>query len=151
MAYSQQDPTVYLDPVTSQYYTMQTIAPQNYGGGNNFMGNNQYHMGMGGYQRSNGNSLADYANRNNNYAMPITKRKNTGDISMVNKMMQNRQPYQYNVPTLEQMFPQMAMPMINFNNNTGGAGQFLGGLLGSSPMLSQANAAPASSGAGRFA
>jgi hypothetical protein len=111
----------YLDPVTNQYYTEQTIRPtQSY--------NN---MGMG---------LANYLgvrNNNNNYMMPRTVRNYTGDVSVVNRMMQNRQPYQYNVPSIAQMFPSMAMPNMDFSQYTGGAGQFLGGLLGSNPMMMQ--------------
>ena len=112
----------YLDPVTNQYYTEQTIRPtQNY--------NN---MGMG---------LASYlGNRNNSYMMPRTVRNYTGDVSVVNRMMQNRQPYQYNVPSIAQMFPSMAMPNMDFSQYTGGAGQFLGGLLGSNPMMMQPSA-----------
>jgi hypothetical protein len=140
MSSKKQDPTVYLDPVTSQYYTNQIYTPSsqnNMGGG--YMGMNR-NMGL----------ASIYGNRNNNYAMPQTRRNYTGQMSVVNQMMQNRQPYQYNAPSVASMFPSMAMPMMNFNQGTGGASQFLGGLLGNSPMLSQGNA-PASSGAGRFA
>jgi hypothetical protein len=145
-----QDGTIKLDPITSEYYTEQTVMPsQNYYGGNNFMGNNSGYMGMGGYQQANGGQYGmSNIGRNNNRMMPRTIRTNTGDISMVNKMIQNRQPYQYNVPSIAEMFPQLAIPMNQ--QYTGGVGQFMGGLLGNSPMLSQANA-PASSGAGRFA
>lgn len=144
-----QNNTVYLDPITSGYYTQQTYTPyQNYGG-NNFMGNNSGYMGMGGYQQANGGQYGmGSIGRNNNYGVPQIIRTNTGQVSMVNKMMQNRQPYQYNVPSVASMFPSMAMPMMNSQQYAGGSGQFLGGLLGNSPMLSNA---PASSGAGRFA
>ena len=133
MAYSAQDQTQYLDPNTSQYYTEQTYQPMqnNYG----FMGggmNNSYRpnfMGLGGMF-------------GNNYGMPRTIRKNTGDISMVNKAMQNRQPYQYNVPSVAQMFPLMAMPNMDFSQYQGGAGRFLGGLLGNAPMTANNIAMP---------
>jgi len=166
MAYTQKDSTVYLDPVTSQYYTNEVYTPQRYGG-NNFMGNNSGYMGMGGFQQANGGYGSNAMFRSVPTGSPEhnaryktlmtnlfgTRRNYTGDISMVNKMMQNRQPYQYNAPSIASMFPQMAMPIMN-QQYTGGAGQFMGGLLGNSPMLSQGNApmtAPASSGAGRFA
>jgi len=115
----------YLDPVTNQYYTEQTFMPR------------QRNIGSQG--------LSDFANSsygfNNSMNMPRTVRTNTGQISVVNQMMQNRQPYQYNVPSIAQMFPQMAMPNMDFSQYTGGAGQFLGGLLGSNPMMMQPNAA----------
>lgn len=138
--------TQYLDPTTGQYYTEQVYTPPanpyfaigNNGGGIN---NNYSPYGMTSY----GNSMIN---------APRTIRKNTGDISQVWKTMQNRQPYEYNVPSIESMFPLMTMPtMGNFQPSayTGGAGQFLGGLLGNAPMATN-NAAPApSSGAGRFA
>lgn len=123
MSSKQPDQTQYIDPVTNQYYTEQTIRPtQSYNS-----------MGMG---------LASYLNnRNNSYMMPRTVRNYTGDVSVVNRMMQNRQPYQYNVPSIAQMFPSMAMPNMDFSQYTGGAGQFLGGLLGSNPMMMQPNTA----------
>lgn len=139
MAYSQQNDTQYLDPLTGQYYTEQVYVPPMRNGYMSMGGFVPYgNMGMGGMF---GNSMMN---------MPRTIRKNTGDISQVWKMMQNRQPYQYNVPTLASLFPAMTMPTMNNmqpTQYTGGAGQFLGGLLGVAPMASEA---PASSGAGRF-
>lgn len=117
MSSKQSDQTQYLDPVTSQYYTEQTMMP---------MQNDYNNRNMG--------QVSIIGNRYNSFMMPRTVRTNTGDISMVNKMMQNRQPYQYNVPSIAQMFPSMAMPNMDFSQYTGGAGQFLGGLLGSNPM-----------------
>jgi hypothetical protein len=142
MPNAKQDSTVYLDPVTNQYYTQQTYRPIKT---NRFLSGSGGLDGIGGF---NANDL--YGGMGGTSSIPQTVRNYTGDISVVNRMMQNRQPYQYNVPSVASMFPSMAMPMMNFNQGTGGAGQFLGGLLGNSPMLSQANA-PASSGAGRFA
>lgn len=116
--------TQYLDPNTGQYYTQQTYMPQNYGG----------YYGMGGYQggfNGMGGTVGMYGR--NNYMMPKTTRTNTGDISMVFKQMQNRQPYNYNVPSIAEMFPLMAMPNMDFSQYQGGAGQFLGGLLGNAP------------------
>lgn len=117
MSSKQPDQTQYLDPLTSQYYTEQIMMPMQ----NNY---NNRNMGL----------ASIIGNRNNSYMMPRTVRTNTGDISMVNQAMQNRQPYQYNVPSIAQMFPSMAMPSMDFSQYTGGAGRFLGGLLGSNPM-----------------
>lgn len=116
MSSKQPDQTQYLDPLTSQYYTEQTMMPM--------QNNNNRNMGL----------ASIIGNRNNSFMMPRTVRTNTGDISMVNKTLQNRQPYQYNVPSIAQMFPSMAMPSMDFSQYTGGAGRFLGGLLGSNPM-----------------
>lgn len=122
MEYNQPD-NVQLDPNTGQYYTEQTYAPpQNMYGGYNTMGGYQ-----GGYQ---GGGIAGMYG-NNNYGMPRTTRTNTGDRSMVWEQMQNRQPYQYNAPSVAQMFPSMSMPSQQY---TGGAGQFLNGLLGNVAM-----------------
>ena len=71
---------------------------------------------------------------------------NTSNQSQVAKMLANRQPYQYNAPSAQQLFPGMGNPMMGtmptqaqgnpmFSGNFG-AGRFLGGnqsgLLGSS-------------------
>ena len=153
MAYSAQDNTQYLDPITSEYYTMQQNAAPSIRAGN-FMGGG--FMGGGGYNggMSGGFMGGGYNAGIGRYQAPQPVRVNTGDISMVNRMLQNRQPYQYNVPSMESMFPSMTMPtMGNFQPNEyyGGVSQFLGGLLGNAPMTAS-NEAPAamSSGAGRF-
>ena len=144
MAYYQQDETQYLDPITSQYYTMQTYASP-------MMNRNYSPYGVGGGYTPYG--AASYGNPiNNMYQAPRTVRRNTGDISVVNRMLKNRQPYEYNVPSIASMFPSMTMPtMGNYQPTayTGGAGQFLGGLLGNAPMTGVAPA-DMSSGAGRF-
>lgn len=128
------DQQIYLDQATGQYYTLTTPQVPTYGM-NNAFGWNQglgaiYGM-MGGYN-------------------PTPVRKDTGDISMVWKALQNQTPYQYNVPSIASMFPSLIMPSMNNSQPTqytGGAGQFLGGLLGSgAPQASQQT----SSGAGRF-
>lgn len=109
------------------------------------------YYGIGGYQSANGGNfgMANYAN-NNIYGRQINNRNNKNDFSVIDRMLMNRQPYQYNVPSFASMFPSMTIPtMNNFNpmQYGGGAGQFLGGLLGNAPMTAQA---PTSSGAGRF-
>lgn len=137
MAYAQQDATQYLDPLTGEYYTQQVYQPMGSFWGNGIGGGYNY----GGFMGS---------NYNNMYNMPRIIRQNTGDVSQVWKMMQNRQPYKYNVPTLASLFPTLSMPAMNNTQPTqytGGAGQFLGGLLGGMPAPTGAT----SSGAGRFA
>lgn len=135
MSYYDQNDTQYLDPKTGQYYTQQMYQPPQYGG---------WFGGMGGMN----NSYSPFGYNRYNY--PRIIRQNTGDVSQVWKLMQNRQPYQYNVPTLASLFPTMSVPTMTNNQPTqytGGAGQFLGGLLGSMPAMSSGT----SSGAGRFA
>jgi hypothetical protein len=148
MAYSNVSDTQLLDPTTGQYYTEQVYTPPS----NNFFG-----MGSngGGIANNYGFSMLPQFGLGGIPSMPMTRRQYTGDVSQVFKMMQNKQPYQYNVPSIASMFSSMAMPtMGNYQPSqyTGGVGQFLGGLLGNAPMANN-NAAPAaqSSGAGRFA
>jgi len=141
MAYYDQNQTQYLDPLTGQYYTEQIYSP--HAGINGFWGN-----GTGQMYGNMGMNYSPFGYNRYNYPQVI--RKNTGDVSQVWKLMQNRQPYQYNAPTLASLFPTMSMPAMDNTQPaqyTGGAGQFLGGLLGSMP----APTAATSSGAGRFA
>lgn len=148
MAYSNISDTQLLDPTTGRYYTEQVYTPQNYGSYNPLMGGNSASIA---YNIMSNNPMMN---------MPQTRRNYTGDVSQVWKTMQNRQPYQYNVPSLASMFPSMAMPTMNNMQPmqyTGGAGQFLSGLLGNAPMINTAAnpttpTAPMaqSSGAGRF-
>jgi len=111
----------------------------------------------GNYNNAGGMSYNPFNMYGNTESSRFNK-KNTGDVSMVFKYLQNRQPYQYNAPSIASMFPLMNMPtMGNLQSPqyTGGAGQFLGGnFLGG--LLGNASAAPAaatdaSSGAGRYA
>jgi hypothetical protein len=115
-----QNDNIYLDQNTGQYYTQQVYTPRM----NNFWG--------GGYQNGIIGGYNPYS-YNNRYSSPRITRQNTGDVSQVWKAMQNKQPYQYNVPSLASMFPSMTMPAMNNaqpSQYTGGAGQFFGGLLG---------------------
>lgn len=93
-----------------------------------------------------------------NYLSSITGKpfnpSGMSNSSAVDSMSSNRQPYQYNVPSLASLFPSMqgatqaaAMPQGN-----SGAGRFMNGLLGSmpTPVLSTTTQAPSTSGAGRF-
>lgn len=141
MAYYQDNAPQYLDPVTGQYFTMESYSQP-------YRPYNGIGYGAVGYNGMYGRQ---------SYA-PMFIRKNTGDVSVINKMLKNKQPYQYNAPSIASMFPLMNMPtMGNLQSPqyTGGAGQFLGGnFLGG--LLGNASAAPAattdaSSGAGRYA
>lgn len=109
--YSQQSP-VYYDAETGQYYTLQNQNPF----GAIFNGFGRY----GNYAKKN------YITNSN------------ADTSVVNQLLANQTPYQYNVPSIAQMFPSM---------NTGGD---LGGLLGGNIGQFLASAGGQSSGAGRF-
>lgn len=79
-----------------------------------------------------------------------------GKRSVVDSLVGNRQPFQYNAPSLAGLFPMLqgnmqgGMPMQGMQNNMG-AGKFMGGLLGSMPTPESSVTTPApSSGAGRF-
>ena len=130
---------IMLDPQTGQYYTIETSQVP------------VYNSGIGGYIGMGGFGYAPQYKT-------VQTRKNTGDISMVWKNANTQQPFQYNVPTIAQMFPSLLMPSFNaqpiFNQQPsqylGGAGQFLGGLLGSGGAGQFTNSA-GTSGAGRFA
>ena len=134
---------IMLDPNTGEYYQMVTrqVPTYNYGysAGFNpnpaFGGINPYNPLYGGGYRS------------------VTTRQNTGDKSMVWNAMHNKAPYQYNVPSISSMFPSMAMPIFNTQPTqyTGGAGQYLGGLLGTGGASQFLSAPTTSAGAGRFA
>lgn len=66
--------------------------------------------------------------------------------SMIEAYFKNRLPYQYNAPSLAQLFPQLSSPMMpSMGMGGSGAGRFAGGLLSEAPVNT------ASSGAGRFA
>jgi hypothetical protein len=79
-----------------------------------------------------------------------------GKRSVVDALVGGRQPYQYNAPSLAEMFPSLQMQAPMQGNNmkapSSGAGRFMGGLLGSmpTPVSSTTTQAPSSSGAGRF-
>jgi hypothetical protein len=77
-----------------------------------------------------------------------------GKRSVVDALVGGRQPYQYNVPSLSDMFPSLQGQMQEQAPMQGNAGanRFLGGLLGSmpTPVSSTTTQAPSTSGAGRF-
>ena len=167
MALTKDSTGYYLEPTTGQYYSAYTPPVQAY---------NPYgYMGMGGFQSQpnySGNmsgGLYGMSGRNSSEPEGLLTvdgkmyKPFTGNVagisqgkrSVVDAMIGGRQPYQYNVPLLSDMFPDMqgamqqtaAMPQGN-----AGAGRFLGGLLGSmpTPVSTTTTQAPSSSGAGRY-
>jgi hypothetical protein len=78
-----------------------------------------------------------------------------GQKSMVDSLVGSRQPYEYKVPSLADLFPNMQQGgMMQGNQMQGGNGasRFMGGLLGSmpTPVSTETSQAPASAGAGRY-
>jgi hypothetical protein len=164
MALTKDSTGYYLEPSTGQYYSPYT-APRSTGyNPYPFAGvfsqmpmgqysNNPFFAGSMGNQSApeglmtfNGQSYVPFSGN----AAGISQ----GKRSVVDAMIGNRQPYEYNVPSLASLFPSMqgatqtaAMPQGN-----AGAGRFMGGLLGSMPTPDSTTTtqAPSSSGAGRY-
>jgi hypothetical protein len=169
MALTKDSTGYYLEPTTGQYYTTYTPPARSY----NPFGMGGF-MGMGGFQQN--DPYARFGVSKNMYTPPsglmtfngqsyVPFSGNAAGISqgkrsVVDAMIGNRQPYEYNVPTLAELFPSMqgAMPQGNqMATNTSqlpsaGAGRFMGGLLGSmpTPVSTTTTQAPSSSGAGRY-
>lgn len=151
----------YLEPTTGQYYSPYTAPVRSY---NPMMG-----FGMGGFQPQQNYGIASMIGMNNRPSAPeglmtfdgkqykpFTGNAagiSQGKRSVVDALVGGRQPYQYNVPLLANMFPSLQGQMQEqAPQGNAGAGRFLGGLLGSmpTPVSSTTTQAPASSGAGRF-
>ena len=161
MALTQDSTGYYLEPSTGQYYQPYTRPVQR---------SNPYgYMGMGGMQYNQPTGIGSMfggisAHKDpkgmitvdGKYYTPFTGSAtgiSNGIKSMVDAGIANRAPYQYRVPTIAQMFPSLIMPSVNTtqpSQYTGGAGKFLGGLLGTGGA-SQFTGSTGSSGAGRFA
>jgi hypothetical protein len=164
MALTKDSTGYYLEPTTGQYYSPYTAPrstgynPYPFAGVFNQMplgdfGRNPFLAGsMGG--RSAPEGLMSFDGKQ---YVPFTGSSagiSQGKRSVVDAMIGNRQPYQYNVPSLASMFPSLQgqmqgqMPM----QGDSGAGRFMGGLLGSmpTPVSSTTTQAPSTSGAGRF-
>jgi len=164
MALTKDSTGYYLEPTTGQYYSAYTPPVQTYNLYNQFG-----YMGMGQPAYSNP-AFGGMSNTNTRAAEPeglLTVdgkmyKPFTGNVagisqgkrSVVDALIGNRQPYQYNVPSLSDMFPDMqgamqqtaAMPQGN-----AGAGRFMGGLLGAMPTpVSTTTTQAPSSGAGRY-
>jgi hypothetical protein len=164
MALTKDSTGYYLEPTTGQYYSaytppVQAYNPYPFAGVFSQMpmgqySNNPFFAGsMGSQSAPEGLLTVDgkmYKPFSGN-AAGISQ----GKRSVVDALVGGRQPYQYNVPSLSDMFPDMqgamqqtaAMPQGN-----AGAGRFLGGLLGSmpTPVSTTTTQAPSSSGAGRY-
>lgn len=162
MALLQDSTGYYLEPSTGQYYSPYTAPVQSY---------NPYgYMGMGGFQPQNNVGMSSMFGMNNRSSAPeglltvdgkmyqpftgSAQGISQGKRSVVDAMIGNRQPYQYNVPSLASMFPSLQGQMQEQAPMQGnsGAGRFMNGLLGSmpTPVSSTTTQAPSSSGAGRF-
>lgn len=163
MALVQDSTGYYLEPSTGQYYSPMPVVPRSsYGYGMNMYGGpiaNAYWSGMGGMlsQATGRPIVANSMVFNGKPYIPFkgdAQGISQGKRSVVDAMIGNRQPYQYNAPSLAEMFPslqgqmQSQMPM----QGDAGAGRFMGGLLGAmpTPVSSTTTQAPSSSGAGRF-
>jgi hypothetical protein len=155
MALTKDSTGYYLEPTTGQYYTTYTPPSYNY---NPFSGNFSGMSGWGGQYQSQTQPEGLMTVGNQMY-QPFTGSAagiSQGKRSVVDAMIGGRQPYNYNVPSLASMFPSMqgAMQPSTMQGNPfqGGAGRFMGGLLGSmpTPVSTTTTQAPSSSGAGRF-
>jgi hypothetical protein len=144
---------MFLEPTSGQYYTPYS-APAATGisgmGGNNFMGG-----GMFGNAPRAPQGLTQFGGRS---FVPFTGNMagiSAGKRSVVDSLMGNRQPFEYNAQSLAQLFPMLqgGAPMQGMDMQpSAGAGRFMSGLLGAmpTPVSSETTTAPASSGAGRF-
>ena len=146
MALLQDSTGYYLEPSTGQYYQSYQRPAYNYSP-----------LGFWGMQSTRPADPEGMISIGSNYYVPFTGDAagiSQGKRSVVDALMKARQPYQYNVPSIAQLFPSMAMPTFNAQPTeyNAGAGKFLGGLLGNSGAAQFLNASPTtSSGAGRFA
>ena len=137
---------VYFDADANQYYTLNSpSSASNWGGAGGFFNPMLRGLGMGNFAKDRNYLGAVLGGANNK--------------SMVDEIMANRQPYEYNVPSLASLFPSMqnamqpaAMPMQgNPFQGGSGAGRFMGGLLGAMPTpVSTTTTQAPSSGAGRY-
>ena len=159
MALVQDSTGYYLEPSSGQYYEQAPVPKPVYNPYSAF-GYNQ--MGYGGMNSLLGNNQGsnepaiNYITQDGMRYKPFTGSAtgiSAGIKSVIDSINANKQPYQYNVPSLASLFPnvQQTQPMQQ-NQGGAGAGRFMGGLLGSmpKPVSSTTTQAPLSSGAGRF-
>ena len=139
MALTQDSTGYYLEPSTGQYYQIykapKVTNPYGYMG----MGGMQYNQptGIGGMFANNARTTPEgMITVDGQSYIPFTGSVagiNNGKRSVIDSLLLNKQPYNYSIPSIAQMFPSLLMPTINNaqpSQYTGGAGQFLGGLLG---------------------
>ena len=169
MALVQDSTGLFLEPTTGQYYSPYT-APRGVGGfgqyygSPNFMGGNYNPMqASGGFM---GGGMFGNAPRAPQGLMRFDGRSfvpftgnmagvSQGKRSVVDSLIGNRQPFEYNAQSLAELFPMLqgGAPMKGMDMQpSAGAGRFMSGLLGAmpTPVSSETTTAPASSGAGRF-
>lgn len=147
MALLQDSTGYYLEPSTGQYYQSYNRPSYNYSP-----------LGFWGMQNTRPADPEGMISSGGKYYVPFTGSAagiSQGKRSVIDALVGARQPYQYNAPSTAQMFPSLIMPASTGSQPTqyfGGAGQYLGGLLGTNGAGQFLNAAPTtSSGAGRFA
>ena len=164
MALLQDSTGYYLEPTTGQYYEKAPVPVQSYNpfGMGGYMGmggwNNQPNYGMNGLNGSGQSEepAINYIMQDGMRYKPFTGSAtgiSAGIKSVIDSINANKQPYQYNVPSLASLFPNMQQTQPMQQSQGGyGANRFLGGLLGSmpTPVSSTTTQAPLSSGAGRF-
>lgn len=153
----------YLEPSSGQYYEqapvpVQTYNPFGYMGFGQPAYSNAAFGGMGGIggSRQSDEPAINYITEGGMRYKPFTGSAtgiSAGIKSVIDSINASRQPYQYNVPSLASLFPnvQTSQPMQQYQGNAG-VNRFMGGLLGSmpTPVSSTTTQAPQSSGAGRF-
>lgn len=160
MALVQDSTGLFLEPISGQYYSPYTAPARSNNSGYMGMGGNNF---MGGTAAMYGNPMTSYRapeglmNFDGKSFVPFTGNRagiSQGKRSVVDAMMANRQPFQYNTQSIANLFPMMQgnmqAPSMNMQPSSG-AGRFMGGLLGNmpTPVSSETTQAP-SSGVGRF-
>jgi hypothetical protein len=164
MALLQDSTGYYLEPTTGQYYSPYTAPvstgynPYPFAGVFNQMpmgqySNNPFFAGSMGSQSA-PEGLISFGGKQYKPFTGDAAGISQGKRSVVDALVGGRQPYQYNVPSLSDMFPSLQGQMQEQAPMQGNAGanRFLGGLLGSmpTPVSSTTTQAPSTSGAGRF-
>ena len=156
MALVQDSTGLFLEPTTGQYYSPYTapVRNNNFGymgmGGNNFMGGGMFgnnYRAPKGLTQFDGQSFVPFTGNMAGVSQ--------GKRSVVDSLIGNRQPFEYNAQSLAELFPMLqgGAPMQGMDMQpSAGAGRFMSGLLGAmpTPVSSETTTAPASSGAGRF-
>lgn len=137
---------VFFDPVANQYYTNQYEPTFFESRAEDYRSDNPEAMNAYNKQQM---QLRDARN----YMGALAPLPSLTRNSVASNLVANRQPFQYNAPSLQSLFGGMQAPqgMQGMQGNPY-QGMFSGGLLGGmpTPVSSTTTQAPASSGAGRF-
>lgn len=130
---------VFFDPVANQYYTNQYEPTFWESRAEDYRSDNPKAMNSYNKQQM---ELRD----SRNYMGAVAPLPSLTRNSVASNLVSNRQPFQYNAPSLQSLFGGMQAPQGMQGN------PFQGGLLGGmpTPVSSTTTQAPASSGAGRF-